>query len=69
LLIDKLKQNKKVVIADWKSRCRMLGEKIAIKENDIEKFGMFYDLDDDGFLLLKTKDGIEKIHFGDVTVS
>lgn len=34
--------------------------KISIKENDIEKFGMFYDLDEEGFLLLRTKDGIEK---------
>lgn len=29
--------------------------KISIKENDIEKFGMFYDLDEEGFLLLRTK--------------
>ncbi|MFZ1280066.1 MAG: biotin--[acetyl-CoA-carboxylase] ligase [Ignavibacteriaceae bacterium] len=69
IMIERLKQNKKAVIADWKSRCRMIGEKISIKENDIEKFGMFYDLDEEGFLLLRTKDGIEKIHFGDVFLS
>jgi BirA family biotin operon repressor/biotin-[acetyl-CoA-carboxylase] ligase len=46
----------------------MIGEKISILENDKEIFGIFDDIDDEGFLLLKTKDKIEKIHFGDVTL-
>ena len=46
----------------------MIGERISIIENDSEKFGIFCDIDEHGFLLLKTKDGIEKICFGDVSL-
>ncbi len=68
LLLEKIKKNKSEVINDWKSKCKMIGERISIVENDSEKFGIFYDIDEEGFLLLKTKDGIEKIHFGDVSL-
>ena len=65
-LLEKIKTSKKGIIEDWKSRCQMIGERISVKENEIEKFGIFHDLDEEGFLLLKTKNGIEKIHLGDV---
>lgn len=68
LLLEKIKKNKAEVISDWKAKCKMIGEKISIVENESEKFGIFYDIDDEGFLLLKTRDGIEKIHFGDVSL-
>jgi len=67
-LIEKIKVDKKELLKDWKLRCDMIGEKISIMENDKEIFGIFDDIDDEGFLLLKTKDKIEKIHFGDVTL-
>lgn len=67
-LFEKLKLYKIEVLNDWKSKCRMIGEKISIKEDDKEKFGMFYDIDEDGFLILETKEGREKVHFGDVTL-
>lgn len=68
LLLEKIKNNKNEVINDWKSKCKMIGEKISIVENDSEKFGIFYDIDEEGFLLLKTRDGIEKVHYGDVSL-
>jgi len=68
LLLEMIKKNKSEVINDWKSKCKMIGERISIVENDSEKFGIFYDIDEEGFLLLKTKDGIEKIHYGDVSL-
>lgn len=67
-LIEKIKVDKKELLKDWKLRCDMIGEKISIMENDKEIFGIFDDIDDEGFLLLKTKDKIEKIHFGDITL-
>jgi len=67
-LFEKIKKNKAEVLNDWKSKCRMIGERISIKEDEKEKFGLFYDIDDDGFLILETKEGKEKIHFGDVTL-
>ena len=68
LLLEKIKHSKTEVLNDWRARCKMIGEKISIVENDLEKFGIFYDIDDDGFLLLQTKDGVEKIHYGDVSL-
>lgn len=68
LLLEQIKKDKAEVINDWKAKCKMIGERISVSENDSEKFGIFYDIDDDGFLLLKTKDGIEKIHYGDVSL-
>ena len=68
LLLEKIKKNKIEVIEDWKTKCKMIGEKISILENESEKFGIFYDIDEEGFLLLKTRDGIEKIHYGDVSL-
>jgi BirA family biotin operon repressor/biotin-[acetyl-CoA-carboxylase] ligase len=68
LLLERIKKNKIEVINDWKSKCKMIGEKISVVENELEKFGIFYDIDEEGFLLLKTKDGIDKIHYGDVSL-
>ena len=67
-LLEKIKDHKSEVINDWKSKCKMIGERISIVENEIEKFGIFYDIDEEGFLLLKTKDGIVKVHNGDVSL-
>ena len=65
---DKIKTDKLSLLDDWKSRCNMIGEKISIIENDKEIFGTFEDLDENGFLLLKTKNKTERIHYGDVTL-
>jgi BirA family biotin operon repressor/biotin-[acetyl-CoA-carboxylase] ligase len=67
--IEKIRTNKTEILDDWKSRCDMIGERISIVEDNKEIFGIFEDLDEDGFLLLKQKDKIEKIHFGDVSPS
>ena len=68
LLLVKIENNSSSIIEEWKSKCNMIGERISIVENDSEKFGIFYDVDEEGFLLLKTKDRIEKIHFGDLSL-
>jgi len=56
------------IIKDWKAHCSMIGGRIAITEGDLIKTGIFDDLDENGFLLLKIKNKIEKIHFGDVSL-
>jgi BirA family biotin operon repressor/biotin-[acetyl-CoA-carboxylase] ligase len=60
--------NPAVTMNDWKLRCRMIGEKISIAEGNESRYGIFEDIDDDGFLLLKSKKGIERIHYGDVSL-
>ena len=66
LLID-LELKPKAILNEWRNKCQMIGDKITITENDKIKTGIFHDIDDDGFLLLKRADSIEKIHFGDVS--
>ncbi len=57
------------ILKDWKARCRMIGEKISVSEGDQVKYGIFDDIDEEGFLVLKTGRKFEKIYFGDVSIS
>jgi BirA family biotin operon repressor/biotin-[acetyl-CoA-carboxylase] ligase len=66
-LLLQLETKPKIILNDWRAKCQMIGDKITITENDKVKSGIFYDIDDDGYLLLKKNDSIEKIHFGDVS--
>lgn len=56
------------VLNDWKNRCKLIGEKIKIISGEETKFGIFEDIDENGFLILKTQSTKEKIHFGDVSL-
>ena len=67
-ILQKLNTEPDEILKDWKLRCRLIGEKISISEGDDIKYGIFDDLDSEGFLLLKNKGKIEKIHFGDVSI-
>ena len=64
-----LTKTPKDILNEWRSKCKMIGDKISITENQLVKSGIFYDIDDDGFLLLKKNNMVEKIHFGDVSFS
>ncbi len=64
--INKLKSNKESIINEWKMRCKMIGEKISVRLNNEIKYGIFDDIDKNGFLLLRTKNGLEKITAGDL---
>ena len=66
--LEKLPKGSDEIMKDWKVRCRMIGEKISITEDEKTRYGIFDDVDDEGFLLLKSKGKIEKIHFGDVSI-
>ncbi len=68
-LIQKIDTNPDEIMKDWKDRCNLIGEKISVTEDGNTKYGIFDDLDEEGFLLLKTKNKIEKIHFGDVSAA
>lgn len=61
-------QNKKKILNDWRAKCKLIGEKIIIVEGDEEKFGVFEDIDDNGFLLLKSRDNRVTIYHGDVSL-
>ncbi len=67
-ILPKILKSPGDLMRDWKSRCRLIGEKISVVEGDNVKYGIFDDLDENGFLLLKNKGKIEKIYFGDVSL-
>jgi BirA family biotin operon repressor/biotin-[acetyl-CoA-carboxylase] ligase len=54
------------IMSDWRTRCKMIGEKVKIIEDEKTKFGIFEDIDEEGFLILKQGELREKIHYGDV---
>lgn len=67
-LIFELAIHPKNILNDWRSKCKMIGDKITVTENDNIISGIFHDIDDNGYLLLKKNSEIERIHFGDVSI-
>jgi BirA family biotin operon repressor/biotin-[acetyl-CoA-carboxylase] ligase len=64
--LNTLLKSPKTILSEWRSKCTMIGDKISIVDGDKIKSGIFHDIDDNGFLILKHKGEFEKIHFGDV---
>ena len=67
-IVESISTGSDKILNDWRARCKMIGEKIKIVENDKIKSGVFEDIDENGFLILKVGDKKEKIHFGDVSL-
>jgi BirA family transcriptional regulator, biotin operon repressor / biotin---[acetyl-CoA-carboxylase] ligase len=67
-IFETAKRSPKKVLDTWRSRCKMIGEKIRIVEDDKIKAGVFEDIDEHGFLILKQGEKTEKIHYGDVSL-
>lgn len=51
---------------EWLNYAKGLGEKICVRCIENEKTGIFYGVDENGLLLLKNYDNIEKIFAGDI---
>jgi BirA family biotin operon repressor/biotin-[acetyl-CoA-carboxylase] ligase len=66
-LLSSLQDSPKKVLDEWRERCRMIGEPITIDTGTERKYGVFYDIDANGFMLLKSGEEIEKITNGDVS--
>jgi len=67
-MLETWKKEPKKILNDWRNRCKMIGERIKIIDGEKQKSGVFNDIDEDGFLVLKIADKLEKIHFGDVSL-
>jgi BirA family transcriptional regulator, biotin operon repressor / biotin---[acetyl-CoA-carboxylase] ligase len=62
------RNNGEKILNDWRSRCKMIGERVKVVEDENVTTGIFEDIDENGFLILKQNNKKEKIHFGDVTL-
>lgn len=68
-MLERVENDPHQVLMDWKSRCRMLGEKIIVQDENFSRTGTFDDVDEEGFLVLRTDNNkLERIHFGDVSL-
>lgn len=67
-MLIRFKIDSNFIVREWREKCKMLNEKISIEQGDKTKYGFFEDIDELGFMLLQTEDGLEKISFGDVSV-
>lgn len=67
-LMINLQTQPESILKDWRTKCKMIGDKITITDGEQSRKGIFYDIDDNGYLLLKRNDVIEKVHFGDVSL-
>lgn len=66
--LDTLLKDPSEIVRMWKAKCSMIGDKVSIVDGDNTTYGIFEDVDENGFLLLKNNDRIEKIHIGDVSL-
>ena len=67
-LLELSKQNSKKLLDTWRDNCRMLGENVKIDFNGTTKYGIFYDIDKNGFMILQIGNKKEKISAGDISV-
>ncbi|MCF6268357.1 MAG: biotin--[acetyl-CoA-carboxylase] ligase [Melioribacteraceae bacterium] len=67
-ILKKIRKDPDSVLNSWRSRCKMIGERIKVVDGETATYGIFEDIDDKGFLLLNDRDGVKKIFNGDVTL-
>lgn len=67
-ILKQLRKSPKIILEEWRDKCRMIGEHIKLEIDEEKKFGIFYDIDANGYLILKVGDKLEKITSGDITV-
>ncbi len=67
-MLEQLNHDPNKILNDWRNRAKLIGEKIKIVEDDKTTIGIFEDINDHGFLILRVGDKKEIIHFGDVSL-
>lgn len=68
IIINTIKEEPEQILEDWKTKSRLLGERVKIEENGEVKVGIFEDLDEMGYIILRTGRVTEKIVYGDVSL-
>lgn len=68
LILEEIEKDHESVLESWRSRCNWIGERVKIIDGEKELFGEFEDIDSQGYLILKDKEGTRKIIAGDVSL-
>ena len=66
--LKKVHKNPLIILDNWRMRCKMIGEKVKVQDGEKEIFGIFEDIDENGFLILRDNKGTKKIFNGDVSL-
>lgn len=56
------------ILDEWKSKCNMIGDRISVVTDNEIKHGIFSDINEKGFLVLRTDNKIEILTQGDVSI-
>ncbi|MCK5085908.1 MAG: biotin--[acetyl-CoA-carboxylase] ligase [Melioribacteraceae bacterium] len=67
-IFNKIKNDREKILDNWRARCKWIGEKIKIVDGESEVFGLFEDINENGYLILKTRDDKRTIYSGDVSI-
>ncbi len=67
-ILDKVISSTNEVLNEWKSRCPMIGERITVVNDSGMKDGIFEDIDEDGFLVLRSHNKTLTLYFGEVNI-
>ncbi len=68
IILEQLEKDPTIVLESWRSKCDWIGEMVRVINGNEELYGLFENIDSDGFLLLQQKDGTKKILSGDVSL-
>ncbi len=55
------------IVGEWRQNCSMIGDRIEVSDDNEKLFGIFEDIDNNGYLILKIGDKHERIQYGDVS--
>ena len=67
-LFEKIYSSSHLILKEWRERCRMIGERISVSSDKNTKRGIFEDIDENGFLVLRSGDKTETLYFGDISI-
>lgn len=67
-LLENIVSSPNIILDEWRERCRMIGDRITVVNDGKAKNGIFEDIDENGFLVLRSGDKIETLHFGELSI-
>lgn len=67
-LFENVVSSPNIILKEWRERCRMIGDRVTVVNDGKTKIGVFEDIDDNGFLVLRSGDKTETLQFGELSI-